>query len=223
MRVVCLFAAVVLAVPAADITGKWKGQMESGREAVFDLKQDGTKVTGSMAGPNGEARKITQGELTGDNISLTVASEWEGNPVKLLVKGKVTGNEMKLSIEAESGGWGTSAVVKKEAAPSSSRDFNGQWSGTSASGDFRIRLLSADAREISFTLAGTDVKTKITSFKLDGNSIEAAYEFLLGENRLESRIVGKLDADTGSGTYKTKALANGSDVDEGTWKVARRP
>ena len=222
MRVVCLFAAAVLAVPAADVTGKWKGQMESGREAVFDLKQDGTRVTGSMAGPNGEARKITQGELTADNISLTVASEWEGNPVKLLVKGKVTGNEMKLSIEAEGGGWGTSAVVKKDAGQTS-RDFNGQWSGTSASGDFRIRLLSADAREISFTFAGTEVKTKITSFKLDGSSIEAAYEFLLGENRLESRIVGKLDANTGEGTYKTKALANGTAIDEGTWKVARRP
>jgi hypothetical protein len=99
---------------AADVAGKWTGQMgESGRPVVFQLKQDGVKVSGTMSGPNGEPRQITEGSTTGDDISLTVASEWQGNPVKLKVNGKVSGAEMKLRIEAEGGDWGTDAVVKK--------------------------------------------------------------------------------------------------------------
>jgi hypothetical protein len=119
MRLLCLYLlslVAILPLCAADITGRWKGQMgESGREVVFQLRSDGTKVSGTMSGPNGEPRPITRGELNGEDISLTVASEWQGNPVKLLVKGKVTGNEMKLTVESEGGGWSTELVLKKAA------------------------------------------------------------------------------------------------------------
>jgi hypothetical protein len=115
MRLTCLlFLATILPLWAADVTGKWKGQMgEGSREVVLQLKSEGTKVSGTMSGPNGEPRPITQGELNGDNITLTVASEWQGSPVKLLVKGRVTGNEMKLTVESEGGDWSTELVVKK--------------------------------------------------------------------------------------------------------------
>jgi hypothetical protein len=105
---------LVLPLLAADVAGKWTGQMgESGREVVFQLKTDGAKVSGTMSGPEGEPRPITQGELKGEDISLTVASEWQGNPVKLLVKGKVSGNEMKLTVESEDGNWTSDLVLKK--------------------------------------------------------------------------------------------------------------
>ena len=105
-----LFAATLA---AADITGKWTGAMEGGQNAVFQLKMDGTKVTGSMLGPEGESRPVSKGELNGDDIALTVDSEWQGQPVKLLVKGKVSGNEMKVTISSEGGEWSTEVVLKK--------------------------------------------------------------------------------------------------------------
>jgi hypothetical protein len=114
IRSLCVFLCLCGALIAADVTGKWTGQMgEGGREVVFDLKQDGTKISGTMSGPNGEPRKITGGSLTGDDIDMTVASEWQGSPVTLKVKGKVSGSEMKLRIESEGGDWGTGATVKK--------------------------------------------------------------------------------------------------------------
>jgi hypothetical protein len=101
---------------AADIAGNWKGTMgESGREVVFKLKTSGEKVSGTMSSASGADRQITEGSLKGDDVSLTVASEWEGNPVKLFVKGKVSGDEMKLRVEAEGGNWGSDLVVKKVA------------------------------------------------------------------------------------------------------------
>jgi len=109
-----LLFLTVLPLCAADVSGKWKGQMgDSGREVVFQLKSEGTKVSGTMSGPGGEPRPITQGQLSGVNISLTIASEWQGNPVKLTAKGKVTGSEMKLTLEAEGGDWSTDLVLKK--------------------------------------------------------------------------------------------------------------
>jgi len=115
MRSKLLALAVALPLCAADVSGKWKGAMETGRDVVFELKSEGSKVSGTMSGPQGEPRRITEGKLEGDNIALKVASEWEGNPVTLLVKGKVAGNEMRLTVEAEGGGWSTTALVKKAA------------------------------------------------------------------------------------------------------------
>ncbi|MCC6860388.1 MAG: hypothetical protein IT158_17600 [Bryobacterales bacterium] len=113
--IACLAWCATLAWCAADVTGKWKGVMgESGRDVVFQLRSEGSRVSGTMSGPNGEPRPITQGELSGENIALTVASEWQGNPVKLLVKGKVAGGEMRVTVESEGGDWSTELVLKKE-------------------------------------------------------------------------------------------------------------
>ena len=109
-----LMLCLAWSLGAADISGKWTGQMgESGRPVVFQIKQDGAKVSGTMSGPNGEPRQITEGSLKGDEIALTVASEWQGSPVKLKVTGKVAGGEMKLRVESEGGDWGTDATVRK--------------------------------------------------------------------------------------------------------------
>ena len=112
--VVALLA--VLPLYALDVSGKWKGQIgDSGRDVLFQLKSEGTKVTGSMSGPDGEPRPITEGQLNGDNISLTITSEWQGSPLKLLVKGKVAGDQMNLTMEVEGRDWSREFVLKKAA------------------------------------------------------------------------------------------------------------
>lgn len=98
---------------AADITGKWSGPMQDGR-AVFTLKSDNNAITGTMLGIDGKEYPIVEGKLDGQNISFTVASQWQGNPVNLLVKGTVSGEEMKLNIAADNGYWSTDATVKRE-------------------------------------------------------------------------------------------------------------
>jgi hypothetical protein len=85
---------------------------ENNQPVAFQLKSEGSNITGSMAGPNGEGRPI-KGELKGDDISLTIASEWEGQPVKLLVKGKVSGSDMKVTMQTEGGEWSTDLALKK--------------------------------------------------------------------------------------------------------------
>ncbi len=98
---------------AADITGKWSGPMQDG-QAVFTLKSDNNAITGTMLGIDGKEYPIIEGKLDGENISFIVASQWQGNPVKLLVKGTVSGEQMKLNIASDNGYWSTDATVKRE-------------------------------------------------------------------------------------------------------------
>lgn len=99
---------------AADVTGKWKGPMSQGGQAVFPLKSDSDSVSGTMLNQAGKEKPIRDGNLKGDSISFAVDDEWQGMPTTLLVKGTVSGNEMHLRIDADNGYWGTDAVVKRQ-------------------------------------------------------------------------------------------------------------
>ena len=101
---------------AIDVTGKWRGPMKTGEgEAVFTLKSNKDVVTGSMLGPEAKEFPITEGKLDGDNISLTVAFEWQGQPVTLVATGKVTADAIQLHIASADGYWATDATLKRDA------------------------------------------------------------------------------------------------------------
>ena len=106
--------------------------------------------------------------------------------------------------------------------------LSGTYKGTSsgsagASGDFVVSLTQGGngdwKSEVTFTLGGQDVKTKITSLKVDGAKVTIVYEFDLQGTVLESTITGELNAGALAGDYHTKVVADGSAVDEGTWKA----
>jgi len=87
---------------AADITGKWSGQM-SGPNGEMSLtanfKQSGTKLTGTMDGPGGEPMQIQDGKVDGDKVVFAVAF----NDMKIVHEGTVNGDEMTLTIKMDGG------------------------------------------------------------------------------------------------------------------------
>ena len=102
--------------------------------------------------------------------------------------------------------------------------YKGTYSGSAgASGDFVVSLTQAGngdwKSEVTFTLGGADVKTKITSLAVDGSKVKIVYEFDLQGTALESTITGELNGATLAGDYHTKVMADGSAVDEGSWKA----
>jgi hypothetical protein len=120
MRALRLASIVLLALLlpasllAADITGKWTGPMQSGGDAVFDLKLDKGAITGTMLGYDGKPRPVSEGKLDGDSVSMKIASDWQGQQVTLIVTGKVSGDEMQLHLASDNGYWSTDATVKRE-------------------------------------------------------------------------------------------------------------
>lgn len=95
-----MFACVVLsavAMFAADVTGKWTATMQTpngSREVTYNLKADGSKLTGTYAGRQGD-REIENGKVDGENVS------WEQSmgERKLVYKGKIAGDEIKVSTQ----------------------------------------------------------------------------------------------------------------------------
>ncbi len=117
IRCMAALAALTLWVSfAADIDGKWTGQVQGRRgpqAQTLTLKADGNTLTGSLQGGRGGPVEISNGTIDGDNISFTVVRQFGDNKVTQEFKGMLSGGELKLTV---SGGRGEPAQVtyKKE-------------------------------------------------------------------------------------------------------------
>jgi hypothetical protein len=102
-RVIFLLAVLALAAFAADITGTWKGTIETpggSFENTFVLKADGAKLTGTLQGGPGGDQKIEEGKIDGDKVSFVVNMEFG----KLSYAGAVSGDDLKLKVTFGDGG-----------------------------------------------------------------------------------------------------------------------
>src|SRR5258708_19788758 len=79
----------------------------------------------------------------------------------------------------------------------------GKYTGTyagAASGDIHMTLSQDESNawkaEVSFTVSDQDVKTKITSLKVNGAKLEIVYKFDLQGTALQSTINGDLHGQT---------------------------
>ena len=101
-----ILLVVALAALAADITGKWVAQIPGrggqARETTFTFKVDGSMLTGSMSGRQGETA-ISDGKVSGDSISFVITTERGGETMKWTYTGKVVGNEIQMKREGGQG------------------------------------------------------------------------------------------------------------------------
>jgi len=100
-----VFAALSLAW-AADVNGKWVAQVPGRdgqtRETTFNFKAEGDKLTGTVSGRQGD-NPISDGKISGDDISFTLTVGGGGNTFKFIYKGKVAGDEIKFTRTREGG------------------------------------------------------------------------------------------------------------------------
>jgi hypothetical protein len=127
MWIVC-FSLLTLIASAADVNGKWVAQMPGRggqgrggqgrgpggggpggggpggggqtREVTFTFKADGEKLTGNMSGPMGE-REISDGKISGDDISFKMVMQFGENKMTMNYAGKVSGDEIKFTRTME--------------------------------------------------------------------------------------------------------------------------
>lgn len=102
LRFVCLMLAALAGIAAAaDVAGKWTGQVPTRGEmatATFVFKVEGDKLTGTMTGPQGEVA-LQEGKVMGDKISFSAA----GGNAKILFEGTAAGDELKMTRTREGG------------------------------------------------------------------------------------------------------------------------
>jgi hypothetical protein len=108
----------VTALAATDVTGTWVGEMKApdgtaGFPLSFTFKQDGTKVTGSVQGPQGDPIAISDGKIDGDKLTFSVSF----NGMIINHECTVTGDEMKLTSKSNSGDFPDVAITLKRSKP----------------------------------------------------------------------------------------------------------
>lgn len=109
LRAFAMLAVAGAVALGADVTGKWKGASDTGREIVFDLKADGGKLAGTVTFDQTTVREIFDGKVDGDSLSFRMRSLYGGST--LTVTGKLKADELHLRIESES--FGETSVVAK--------------------------------------------------------------------------------------------------------------
>jgi hypothetical protein len=94
-----LLITMTVTVRAADVNGTWtwttpgrNGGPE--RKSVLKLKTEGDKLTGTINGRQ-EDIKISDGKVTGDEVSFKVSVTRNGNTFTQKYTGKVSGDSIK--------------------------------------------------------------------------------------------------------------------------------
>ncbi len=105
LSVLALLTASVFTLAAADVTGKWTAEMP-GRDgntqtSTFDLKADGSTLTGTVAGGRGGEQPIMNGKVDGSNIMFSVTRKMQDNEIKVNYKGVMSGDTIKFTSEVE--------------------------------------------------------------------------------------------------------------------------
>jgi hypothetical protein len=117
-----LLGMIATACFAADVTGKWTAQVPgrggNTQENTFTLKQEGAKLSGTLAGGRGGDVQITDGKVEGDTVTFTVVRMFNDMTIKQIFKGTVAGSEIKFSRTMEGGQGGGQPVefVAKKAS-----------------------------------------------------------------------------------------------------------
>jgi hypothetical protein len=97
-----LMALFALSASAADITGTWKGAMESPQGSMdmsFTFKATGNTFTGTVSNPMGGDNPISEGKIEGDALSFVMSVDFGGQGMKINYKGKVvSATEMTLTM-----------------------------------------------------------------------------------------------------------------------------
>jgi hypothetical protein len=118
IRIAGCLALLLAVAMAADISGKWAGDMP-GRggdttPTTFTFKVDGEKLTGSMTGPQGDI-PLQEGKVAGNQISFSTTLDFGGNSIKLLYKGTMSGDQIKMTREREGSGQPREFTIKRSA------------------------------------------------------------------------------------------------------------
>jgi len=119
MRILAIFVLTLALVSvsfAQGINGTWKGQRPGRDGAMMDVTfkfvADGEKLSGSTTMRDNEI-PISDGKISGNDLSFTVKMEFGGNSVVMKYTGTLSTNEIKLKSTREGSDRVTEITLKR--------------------------------------------------------------------------------------------------------------
>lgn len=102
LRVFVIGAGLALSSFAEGLAGKWTATVAtpdgSTQEATYVFQVTDGKIKGSVTVPTGDA-PITEGEVTGEDVTFVVTAEMNGQERKFTHKGKLSGDKLEMKID----------------------------------------------------------------------------------------------------------------------------
>jgi len=111
-----LMAACALTASAADVSGNWKGSVDTPNgtiERTFTFKVEGHKLTGETTSSMFGKSPIEDGKVDGDDLSFTITVNVGGSEGKVNYKGKLEGDTIKFTIDVQAIGQTLEMVAKR--------------------------------------------------------------------------------------------------------------
>jgi hypothetical protein len=100
IKTAALLALLPVHAFAADVTGTWTASFETQigvQSYTFELKADGTTLTGMAKSANGEYA-IEEGKVDGNAVSFVENMNYQGMPLKMTYTGNVVSdNEIQFT------------------------------------------------------------------------------------------------------------------------------
>ena len=93
-------------VAAADIDGKWTGQLQGKNREITEtlmLKSNGNQLSGSLQGKGGPIN-ISEGLISGQNVTFKVIRDRNGKKLAQVYKGTLSGSDLKMTMTGPRGG-----------------------------------------------------------------------------------------------------------------------
>lgn len=101
-RMLVTLALLASSVLAADVSGTWKGTVETpngSAERTFVFKVDGDKLTGETVSSLMGKSPIMNGKISGDTLTFKIQLKFDGNEMEAQYKGKVVGSEIQMTVD----------------------------------------------------------------------------------------------------------------------------
>ena len=100
---------------AADITGNWKGDLETPQGVVqvsYTFKQEGEALTGTWQAAQSPTVQITEGKVSGDKVSFVVKVGPNG-AIVFAHEGEIKGDAIQFTMKPSGEFPGSTLVARK--------------------------------------------------------------------------------------------------------------
>jgi hypothetical protein len=114
-RIVILILLLAVAALAADITGDWKGDLQTPRGIVqvsYTFKQEGETLTGTWQTANTPVLQISEGKVKGDQITFVVLFDQNAN-ITLAHEGTLKNDEIQFTMKPSGEFPGSTVVARR--------------------------------------------------------------------------------------------------------------
>ena len=209
---------------AANASGTWKWTIETPNGNTFDstlaLKQDGSKLTGTYKGSRGGETKITDGKLSGSEVSFKIKREFQENSITVVYKGKLQGDRIDGSLSVQEQEWTTEWHAKRQ-APKVNATGEWNWSLETPNGDvFEATLdLKQQGNSLTGELFGDNFELDIDEGSVKGNTLTFLTKRVTDDgNTIIYKSQGTISGNSITGTVKFEQ--DGEDITL-NWKANR--